>query len=216
MTKEEAFEIGLSKWPQMVVNGKSISEEQALEIIRRTDIGFSHMMYSPRYFLQEYKDILKVPNEEDYSDWKKWYDAIELWEEKWKAIELDYIENHWVFSNYCYGVYGWCHPDGTIGSSQNIGKYPSVEEVYEDWVKVSKEFPFLDLTVTLNNGEEDFCDKSLVTMYVHDGIVEFIDTIPFEKLTFHKIKIPRDLTNVKHMYFSLEQIQKWSDAVFGK
>jgi len=34
------FERSLPKWPQMLVTGSPVSEEQALEIIRRTDNFF--------------------------------------------------------------------------------------------------------------------------------------------------------------------------------
>ena len=36
---EELLDVGLPKWPQMIVWGESITTEQAYDIIMRTDLG---------------------------------------------------------------------------------------------------------------------------------------------------------------------------------
>lgn len=79
--------------------------------------------------------------------------------------------------------------------------------MYEDLCILGKSFPFLNFTCTLMNGEEDYCDQSLVTMKLSNGLTEFLDTIPIEQLEFNGIQC--NFTMGKENYFDLLQIQKW-------
>lgn len=214
MNKEEAFKIGLPKWPQCVINGEKITEQQALEIIRRTDNFFFGYGGNNTQFNKRVEEICKRPDYNDFGkDWNKYQEARENFEEKWRLIETNYINNDWISCCWIGGYHGWCHPDGTIAFCNNIGKWPDVEEVYEDLCILGENFPFLNLTCTLMNGEEDYCDTSLVTMKLADGKVEFIDTIPFKELEFNGIKSGFRMGN--ECYFRLDQIQKWADEVYG-
>ena len=62
------------------------------------------------------------------------------------------------------------------------------------------------------NGEENYCDQSLVSMKLSNGVVEIIDTIPFEELEFNGVKFKFGLGNEN--YFSVDQIQEWADKVY--
>lgn len=213
MNKEEAFKIGLPKWPQCVINGNKITEKQALEIIRRTDSFFFGYGGNDTQFNKKAEKICKRPDYNDFGeDWNKYQEAREIFEEKWGLVETNYINNDWISCCWVGGYHGWCHPDGTIAFCNNIGKWPDVEEVYEDLYVLGKNFPFLNLTCTLMNGEEGYCDTSLVTMKLANGNVEFIDTIPFEELKFSGIKCGFRIGN--KCYFGLDQIQKWADEVY--
>lgn len=215
MTKEEAFDIYLPKWPQCVINGDKISRQQALEIIRRTDKFFFGYGGNNQQFNKRAEKICKLPDYHDFGeDWNKYIEAFDNFGEKWGLIETNYIENEWISCAWVGGYHGWCHPDGTIAFCNNIGKWPSVREVYEDLCVMGRYFPFLNLTCTLMDGEEDDCDTSLVTMKLSDGKVEFIDTIPFEELEFNGVKWNAGTRNEN--YFDLSQIQKWADQVYGR
>lgn len=217
MNKEKAFKIKLPKWPQCVINGEKITEKQALEIIRRTDDFFLGHEGNNKKFNKRAKEICKCPDFNDFKnskhyDWDKYHETKDEFEKKWRLIKTKYINNAWISCCWIGGYHGWCHPDGTIAFCNNIGKWPCVEDVYEDLCKLGREFPFLKLTCTLMNGEENYCDRSLVTMKLFNGIVEFIDTIPFEELEFSGIKSRFKLGNEN--YFDLGQIQKWADNVY--
>lgn len=215
MNKEEAFKISLPKWPQCVINGDKITEKQALEIIRRTDNFFFGYGGNDTQFNKKAEKICKRPNYNDFGgDWNKYQEAREIFKKKWELVETNYINNAWINCYWVGGYHGWCHPDGTIAFCNNIGKWPDVEEVYEDLFVLGINFPFLNLTCTLMNGEENYCDTSLVTMKLADGQVEFIDTIPFGELEFNGIKSGFRIGS--ECYFGLDQIQKWADEVYTK
>jgi hypothetical protein len=158
--------VDLPKWPQMLVTGAAVTVEQAKEIIFRTD----DTMCSPEYAGNDH-------------EWRKWFSAESGFDEikdDWGSreelrdavmVSTGYVKNDWAASSYAYGPHGWCHPDGTICSFDNIGKWPSVTEVLGDWAELAKAFPFLDLHVTLMSGEhcEDVA-AALVNIRVVNGV----------------------------------------------
>ena len=114
---------GLSKWPQMVVWGESVSVDQAKEIIRRTDtfFGCPGLYKGNNHAYNEWlMDRLNIPSTDDYSSkltpevrQKMWADQ-EKWIEEWGYINTQYVHNDWISCAYIFGPHGWCHPDGTI------------------------------------------------------------------------------------------------------
>lgn len=176
--KEEAFHNGLPKWPQMKVIGKPVSEELAREIILRTDNFFGYSGGGNNHaFNKKARELFGIkerPNGmEEFDDWSE---SIENFLKAVGHIDTQYVENDWISCCFIYGPHGWMHPDGTIGFADNVGKWPSVEEVYEDWEKIAKEYPQLDLKVTLFSCEEcEDCKYPVVTMEIKDGKIEFTD-----------------------------------------
>lgn len=213
MNKNEAFKIGLPKWPQCVINGDKVTEKQALEIIRRTDDFFIGLGGSDTDFFLKARQICRYPEYSDFTETHKYYEEVDKFREKWGIIETEYIFNDWIKSSWVGGYHGWCHPNGTIAFCNNIGKYPGVEEVYRDLCIIGENFHFLSLFCTLMNGEEDYCNTSLVTMKLADGKVEFVDTIPFDKLEFNGIK--NEFRPDMRGCIGLDQIQEWANTVYG-
>lgn len=186
----------LPKWPQLVVTGDSVSKEQALEIIRRTDYFFQGDCEngSDHEFRRKAQKAVHFPEQVQYHDpsfykedgtrdddkhmeaLRTFWNAREVWQKDWGIVKTEYVYNCWISSSFVYGPHGWCHPDGTIGHFYNVfTKRPSVEDVYEDLTKLAEEFPFLALEVTLMS--EDWCceDKKPVISYlVRNGAVELI------------------------------------------
>lgn len=221
MTKEQAFNIGLPKWPQCVIYGNPITKEQALEIIRRTDSFFDGYFGNNHVFNDLAAKICKLPQMKNYEDkdrnidWDAYSEACDMFHEKWQKIDTNYIFNDWISCCWVGGPHGWCHPDGTIAFQNNIGKWPDIEDVYQDLETIAKEFPFLELTCTLMNDEEFDATESLVSFKIKDGEVEVIDTIPIDEL-----KYDRDREFVfnpgNENYFEITTIKKWADEVYGK
>ena len=196
------MERGLPKWPQMLVTGISIPEKQALEVIRRTDTFFTWGGANNRTFNNMVHETLRMPVNNSYEQYPgcekfKSFDdyltAKDKWRENWGLVYTDYVINSWISCSFVGGPHGWCHPDGTIGFSDNVGKWPSVEEVYNDWVILSKEFPFLDIGVTLMSGESCEDDISpVVSFIVKDGTVQVVDPDKVNVHENHKMPEPKD------------------------
>lgn len=243
-TKEELLERSLPKWPQMIVTGTSLPVDQALEIIRRTDTFFIWGGGNDHEFIDQAKKFAHMPEAPDRSDpkWKDnddawgeafrkyWEEENPAWEKKWNLVHLNYVFNSWVSCSYINGPHGWCHPDGSIGFTDNVGKWPSVKEVLEDWETLAREFPFIEVEVTLTDGE--YCEEDtsrVVSFLVRGGKVEVVDP---EERNLHEefnrtVPVYDEDSAVaafmEHLLagraaehaISLEQVKKWSEEVWG-
>ena len=228
--------IPLPKWPQMIVTGKKIHEDQALEIIRRTDAFFDFFQCGNNHdFIDEVKRILRFPPDPydvkiSYEEGANRFSLIEKRLEDWGVVKTQYVENNWISCSFIGGPHGWCHPDGKIGYADNVGKWPAAEEVYDDWAKIAEAFPFLEIEATLMSGESGEDDTyPVVSFLVRNGKVEVVDpaernihaenmrTMPNEtNFTEHltKILMSRQYSRSSENAIPIEQIQKWADEFF--
>lgn len=201
----------LPKWPQMLVTGKAVTVEQAKEIIFRTDEFLTDAStYSggnARKFNVVYRklaglDMLQYERTaldgHKFTDvyWDKQYEL----RERLKIVKTTYVENRWASSSFIGGPHGWCSPDGVISYSDNVGKWPSIEEIIEDWTTIAQAFPYLDLHVTLMSGESCEDDTHpVINIRVVDGnaFAEAPD------ITVHDIPEKEDMITkfVEHMHF---------------
>ena len=163
----------LPKWSQMVVTGRSVTVEQAKNIIFRTD---SFLTDSNKYsggnnkrFNDSYREKaglnMFITAEDSFR-------TSEYLRKSIGFIETQYVTNDWASSAFVFGPHGWCSPSGVIAFNDNIGKNPRIEEVYADWVIIAKAFPFIDATVTLMSGES--CEEDtdpVINFRVLDGNV---------------------------------------------
>lgn len=164
VSKEEAFKIGLPKWPMFEVWGAPVTRQQASEILIRTNhwpvsinddlwediieevTGVPAELYPYRKegMSEADRDVQFQKNEKRFQDFL----------EKYKVLLLDYIANDQIGSAWIGGPHGWCSWDGFIGANTfNIGKWPDVESVYNEWELIAKAFPYLNLHCQLYNGE---------------------------------------------------------------
>ena len=220
---------GLPKWPQMIVTGSSVTKEQALEIIRRTDSFFGFWQGGNNHeFIRQAKEILQMPDINDYSiPYEESFKRMEQfrdWRSAWGVIDTEYVVNSWISCSFIGGPHGWMHPDGSIGYSDNVGKWPSVEEVYNDWKKIAEAFPFLEIEATLMSGEsgEDHTHP-VVSFLVREESVELVDpnTRNIHAEFFRTMPAQSDLMGsmFRLLYgdkscenaISMDQIQKWAD-----
>ncbi len=222
MNKEQAFKLYLPKWPQCIISGKQITEEQALEIIRRTDDFFTgHDGGNNHLFVNKARELCGVPDIYASTDYADALSKREEFFRRWNSLSaLNYLTNSWVSSNYIGGPHGWCHPDGTIQYDYNIGKWPEVKEVFDDLTLIAKEFSFLDMTCTLMDGERDDDASSVVSFIVKDGKVEITDPISVDQLEIDNSEkytvewFAKRIGNpYSENYFSLDQIRKWVKQV---
>lgn len=181
-TEITLFDRGLPKWPQMRVEGVPVSVEQAKEIIRRTDTFFSYPDNAGNDADYDHRVMKKlgIPKLLNQSvvpgDIGESWEAQDRWRKSWGFIETSYVHNTWMSSSFVFGPHGWCHPDGQISYTDNVGKWPSIQEVYDDWSILAKAFPFLNLVVFLMDREE--CEDGgipVVGFQVFDGSVKVFD-----------------------------------------
>jgi len=164
----------LPKWPQMIVTGRPVKEVQARGIIRRTDRFFTHSRGGNDHeWNAEVKKSVGMPMD-DYA-----YDETRDWRKKWDCVVTEYVHNSWVSCSSIFGPNGWCHPDGMIGYTRYVGDWPHVVDILEDWSTIAREFPFLDLGITLldrgESGEDEDGGRPVVDICVQDGRVAFFD-----------------------------------------
>lgn len=142
------------KWPRLIVVGESITPAQAEQVIVRTDSGYLHCNDRPwekaaRKIMGLY-DFMEDRDESRLDE--RGYILSGINQEREARTALGMLELHYLHNTQIAGAWigggtqGWCHWDGRVGSaSWNIGKWPSVEEVTEDWKRIAAAFPFLDL-----------------------------------------------------------------------
>lgn len=199
ISKEEAFGRGLPKWPQMLVTGTPVTVDQAKEIIFATDTTLTSTWMgggNDRKFQDWIKEITGY-NKINPDDWRARKPFSEMTDEekiadrdlqnrRWQAeaalqeragfLSTEYVSNSWASCAFIFGAHGWCHPTGNISYIDNVGKWPSVEDIFKDWSKIAKRWNFLNIYVTLMSAEG--CEDEstpVVTFYVHDGIVEIFE-----------------------------------------
>jgi hypothetical protein len=181
---------GLPKWPMAYVTGTPVTPEQAKEINFRTD---SNLRYISEYgfgndhaFRERCQELFgwniiiaaqnavinRVDKEKPFTGLSGW-EMSGRWTKEMNVISTEYVSNDWLGTCYIGGPHGWCHLDGTILSEgTNYGKWPSVEDVVNDWGKLSEAFPYLDLVCTLYSGEQCEDDSvPVVSIIVQNGLI---------------------------------------------
>jgi hypothetical protein len=167
----------------MIVTGRAVSPERALEVIRRTDNFFG---WTPRgnnrEFIKDVQRLTGVPDVLELAKTIPLHEALERkqkWNEKWGLVETSFVRNDWVSSNFIWGPHGWMHPDGTIEFHDNVGKWPSVEEIFDDWAKIAEAFPDLEIEATVMSEEEvaDVEKEPVASFLVGGGKVELVDPL---------------------------------------
>lgn len=202
-TEQELLAQGLPKWPQHYVTGVSVTVEQAKEIIRRTDTFFTQgyggnnheydravrqmMGMAPSFSDRPYEkfpgdDAPQAEKDAFYARRRAEAEADRVvytaFEKRWHPLRTSYVHNSWVSCAFIGGPHGWCHPDGRIGYVDNVGKWPSIEDVLGDWKILAEAFPFLDIGVTLYDGES--CEdgtRPVVSMVIRAGKAELADPV---------------------------------------
>lgn len=174
MSDRTPYDVGLPKWPQMLVTGEPVTADQAFDIITATDSFFSWPGGNNKGHVDRVVKMIGRPSETRPDEpWRDYFERVDAWEAAWGVLETEYVHNSWVSCSYIFGPHGWCQPDGRICYNDNIGKWPSVEAVEADWKKIAERFPFVRAGVTLMTRERDQPGaEPAVCMRVADGKVE--------------------------------------------
>ena len=160
-------EYNLPKWPCLIVTGKKVTEEQAAEIIIRTNRWHGYTGNDDQWnkIISEATGI-KLDKYECAD-----FDSVESFKEEYNVLDLGYLHTYCISTSYVGGPHGWCNWFGNIFSnSHNIGKWPNAEEILEEWSIIADAFPYLDLRSQLYSGEQ--CEENtypVVEYVVKDG-----------------------------------------------
>jgi hypothetical protein len=163
------LKVGLPKWPAIVVVGEPVAIDEAAEIIVRTD-GFLFSTNDHEFATQLYAAIGVHSDGLSPSDW----DAFRAVKEEYRVLPLDYLTTARIASAYIGGPHGWIDWKGNVfTSTTNIGKYPWVLEVLNEWGRIAEAFPFLSLRCQLYNAESgESGGEPVVEFAVEEGRVE--------------------------------------------
>lgn len=202
--------ISLPKWPALIVHGKPVTPDQAIEILFRTNDRW--WSTNDREFINDLKAIFA-------DDLDTRFDSHFLnlkhgvYDEKWGNLNLEYLANSRICSSWIGGTHGWCDWNGQIFSNNyNIGKWPQAEEVLAEWEAIAKAFPYLSLRSQLLNGET--CEENpvaLVEFVVENGEVEWYqptETMPVvDDITTHDM-VSAIFDGRKREHISIEHFEK--------
>ncbi|MCX4458509.1 hypothetical protein OOK58_42105 [Streptomyces sp. NBC_01728] len=140
----------LTKWPRLLVTGQPVTEEQANDILIRTpNLWLLHT--NDREWTASIGEVLGIEAGK-HGFWAS--DSIKAAETRLRCLDLQWLYTSRIASSWIGGPHGWCNWDGTIGSANyNIGKWPEVESVTEEWQQIAAAFPYLDLRAQLITDE---------------------------------------------------------------
>lgn len=191
VTQKVAFERNLPKWPQLLITGKNVTATQAKDIIFHTDSFMSGNWYGGNnHEWNEWADAVLGRTElKDIKDFNKQWRIKDKLNEELKFVSTEYLHNDWMSCSYIYGPHGWCSPDGIISYVDNVGKWPSVEDVYKDLVAIAAAFPYLVMTGTLfdqEHSEDEVEKKPVITFVIKKGKVKLTD-----EHTEHHFDVPQ-------------------------
>lgn len=164
MQMDDVTAVDLPKWPAMTVQGESVTKEQAAEIILRTNHWWATC--NDRVWLATVWDALGVkhePGEPQAFDFKSLEECVATLD----PVAVEYLNNSRVMSSWIGGAHGWCDWEGRIFSANyNIGKWPSVKGVLDEWRAIAKAFPYLKLRCQLWSRETSEEDNTPLVEYV--------------------------------------------------
>jgi hypothetical protein len=162
-------DIGLPKWPALLVVGERVTPDQAAEIIVRTanwPLSTNDHDWAERVHLtvgappDPYGRSTTLPPSDATPEvrqafWHAVHEANDAFDAAIGVIPLEYLANSRIASSWIGGPHGWCNWSGAIGCNNfNIGKWPSTTDVRDEWKAIAAAFPFLCLQAQLLDREQ--------------------------------------------------------------
>jgi hypothetical protein len=171
--------VGLPKWPGIIVVGKSVTSDQAAEIIIRTNAWYYgcndkkwEKIVDKVTGLKSFSSTHDLPKDQLNKALALIEKLRDDFDNSIHHIDLEYLYTAWVMSAYIGGPHGWINWDGSIAyGGHNIGKYPSAETVFNEWKLIAEAFPFLDLRCQLMNAEACEDGVPVIEYVINNGTV---------------------------------------------
>jgi hypothetical protein len=111
------------------------------------------------------------------------YEGAQAWYRSINGLDLHYVSNSRIMSAWIGGPHGWLDWDGNVGcSTWNIGKWPSLEAVTEDFTAIAAAFPYLNFHAQLiTNGGDEETGEVAAQYRVIGGVAALVE--PIERFT---------------------------------
>ena len=155
-----------SKYPQLLIFGEPVKENQAKEIILRTDSSIKDLVrqniHCSSFVQEKFKHF--------YNKNFLFGDGIKYLE-KIGYIDNLYITNEWI---HCHlsSPKGWMHLDGNIGHIDGPGyKWPEASELVDEFSSIGKEFSFLKLFMIVSDTDRENTNP-IFALYLNKGKIE--------------------------------------------
>lgn len=214
-----------NKWPAILITGEKVTEEQAIDIIIRTDEAVTNpSMFTfgnNHNFGKQWAESIGVDYEYDDSKF-----------ERINFVYFEYLQNRLLGSCWVGGSSSWIWEDGSIFKFSNIGKWPSAEKVLDELKRIAQAFPYLKLKVTLFDEEvmpdfyvggqkivdadyEAVLDKALCSFTVENGDVTYHDEPFKDHFSYEMIPLSFNKENlsISECYVSNEFLEKLHEEV---
>lgn len=149
-----SYDVELPKWPLLMVRGRNIRPEQAdLVIIRTSWIGGGVHCNERKWTKKVCRAFGVTADPYSSESWGQW----ERVAEELGVLDVQYIHNDRIATYSASGPRGWVSWGGQVfcRGMTLLSKWPTVEDVTDDWRKIAHAFPFLDLTAQLVAEELD-------------------------------------------------------------
>lgn len=190
------YQDGLGKYPRMLAVGDPLTREQTNEVMMRTN-DWSHVFCNDEEWevqvasilgwFDRFDELVEAGECEDsYAGWcREKYRVTPEYGERIGSLGLAYVDNTAIMHANVDGPQRWLEWDGTINADWTIGvKYPEIEEITDEWVRVAKAFPFLRMHVQALScgwGAEGAApaDTVVVEWFIRDGQVHLV-RLPWE------------------------------------
>lgn len=139
----------MSKWPRLLVVGHPVTQEQADEILVRTN-DWAVPIQSPE-LRAEVCEIVGIELTQSTNHTYPYdFESVRRFQSEVNALELLHLNNSRVASLWVGGPHGWCDWDGTIGTANyNVGKWPTPNEITRDLMVIGETFSYLNMTLQL-------------------------------------------------------------------
>lgn len=199
-------DVNFPKWAMARMEGPEITKDEALEIIRRSDIFFQSLIKRGQTgYTKTLSKRLGIKYKLEEGSIEE-LEELEKWKKEWGVLGLRFLHTDWISSSYYKGANGWCNPwGGKIDKVWNIGRYPTEELVMKDLEKIGKTFPFLTgLSLTIYDREMASWKKAvpLVRYQVGEGGVITPEYLPLIK---EKLVVKEEV-RVGSNYFEIDQL----------
>jgi len=172
-----------TKWPRLLVLGEPVESVDAWEIIMRTtDWSWLPHATNDRAWRTLVEGLLgtyaQIPRVPDYSEPAHGaYFAYREWARRRGVLDLHYLHNARVASNWICGPHGWIDWDGQVeASTWNVGKWPKDEDIRFDLDRIAAAFPRLRMRVQVV--EDEGAGRPAAEWLVERGEVAWYDPEP--------------------------------------
>ena len=156
---------GKARWtsearePYFRLRGKRLSEEQAFEILTRTEYIFERAVWEVR---QEESALKKAVGE--------WYEKIRR--NGYEGNPSTFFSNDYFSGSMGRYIGGYVWPDGRVGLNEIMYKYPFMDEILDQFMDWAMKYPCLELILVITKWD------GMSPMRYKASVLDYLEQIP--------------------------------------